>query len=216
MEKKINVAEMLKDCPKGTKLYSPICGECSLVEVDDLIYVEEEVDVYRFYSDGRYVDTPQGECLLFPSKDHRDWLKWKEERDKEKNRKLPKTWEDFCKTHAVQRDECVVCSNSVIVGEGVFRERMEGKDRSLLPNKELAEAMLALCQLIQLRDCYNNGWKPDWTDDESKYVIYSYNNTIIDDETHYDNRALYFNTKEIRDKFLKNFRGLIEIAKPLL
>ena len=27
---KINIAELLKDCPKGMELYSPLCGECKL------------------------------------------------------------------------------------------------------------------------------------------------------------------------------------------
>ena len=28
MENKINIAELLKDCPKGMELYSPLCGKC--------------------------------------------------------------------------------------------------------------------------------------------------------------------------------------------
>lgn len=33
MENKINIAEILKDCPKGMKLYSPIYGEIELLKV---------------------------------------------------------------------------------------------------------------------------------------------------------------------------------------
>lgn len=33
MEKKINIIEIIKDCPKGTKLYSPLCGECEFYRV---------------------------------------------------------------------------------------------------------------------------------------------------------------------------------------
>lgn len=30
----VNIAEILKYCPKGTKLYSPICGDCTLEDID--------------------------------------------------------------------------------------------------------------------------------------------------------------------------------------
>lgn len=33
MENKINIAEILRDMPEGTKLYSPLFGECNLDEV---------------------------------------------------------------------------------------------------------------------------------------------------------------------------------------
>lgn len=33
MENKINIAEILRDMPKGTKLYSPLFGKCELVGV---------------------------------------------------------------------------------------------------------------------------------------------------------------------------------------
>ena len=32
----INKADILKDCPKGTKLYSPICGNCKLLKIYNL------------------------------------------------------------------------------------------------------------------------------------------------------------------------------------
>lgn len=78
-----NIAEILKDYPKGTKLYSPLCGECELSEeVNELevypitVYCKDsEGRLYlTFTKDGRYsAFTKNGECLLFPSKDNRDW-----------------------------------------------------------------------------------------------------------------------------------------------
>lgn len=69
----INIAEILTDCPTRTKLYSPIFGEGWLSEVGDyLIKVyDNNANDYNFYHDGSYVKT--GECMLFPSKDNRDW-----------------------------------------------------------------------------------------------------------------------------------------------
>ena len=70
----INIAEILKDCPKGTKLYSPICGECKLLKIYDGLgfdVINDTDDVFNFSYDGRY--NLNGECCIFPSKDNRDW-----------------------------------------------------------------------------------------------------------------------------------------------
>lgn len=73
-----NISEILKKCPSGTKLYSPICGECYLYWVVDGMKVDGEIVVYdnnnskySFYKDGK--QHSMGECLLFPSKENRDW-----------------------------------------------------------------------------------------------------------------------------------------------
>ena len=71
----MNIAEILKNAPKGTKLYSPLFGEVELKSVSDVIIeVRIEGSVWTFYNDGRYYKNyPSGECLLFPSKDERNW-----------------------------------------------------------------------------------------------------------------------------------------------
>lgn len=76
MEQKINIAELLKDCPKGTKLYSPYCGECELVCVTDNngISIKCEHFTHICFEDGAFLSN--GECLLFPSKENRDWSKF--------------------------------------------------------------------------------------------------------------------------------------------
>lgn len=73
-----NIAEILKDCPKGTELYSPICGVCRLREVEitsnfTVIHCigEKNCDI-SFDECGRF-EYDGGECLLFPSKENRDW-----------------------------------------------------------------------------------------------------------------------------------------------
>lgn len=69
----INIADLLKDCPKGTKLYSTVCGECELDETT-------EDEIHTIYSNGGRMDyftdgklRRDGECLLFPSKEVRNW-----------------------------------------------------------------------------------------------------------------------------------------------
>lgn len=85
METKLNIAEILKDKPKGTKLYSPLFGNVYLLSVDveaGIIRVKYHVEnesIVIFYGDGRYYNYPESEPLLFPSKEMRDWSKfaWK-------------------------------------------------------------------------------------------------------------------------------------------
>ena len=83
MEEKINVAEILKDKPQGTKLYSILSdGECFLNEAfEDSIYIDID-NRKRFLRLSAYGSThsfPNGCVLLFPSKEMRDWSKfsWK-------------------------------------------------------------------------------------------------------------------------------------------
>lgn len=77
---KINIANKLKHCKKGTKLYSPIFGEVEFDGIENnAIYVnaivsDNEKVRMRFVSNGQFYSYyPNAECLLFPSKDNRDW-----------------------------------------------------------------------------------------------------------------------------------------------
>ena len=86
MENKINIAEILRDMPKGTKLYSPLFGKCELGEIntdegENFIHVEygwgDKKRCEVFSPDGRYIDwVEDAECLLFPSARMRDWSKF--------------------------------------------------------------------------------------------------------------------------------------------
>lgn len=74
----------------------------------------------------------------------------------------------------------------------------------------------ALWKLILLRDHYNDGWKPDWTNNSSKYIIYIDSLIISIAHVTRDNHVLVFKTIELRTEFLSNFAQLINEAKPLL
>ena len=129
---------------------------------------------------------------------------------------LPKSWEEFCEINPIRWGETIIYNNSKeIMALGVGDNR-DSSIKNILPNKATAEAFLALMQLIQLRDCYRQGWKPDWKNNENKFVI-----EIIDGEitTYWDNRrsrTLSFQSIEVRDKFFENFSDLIEKAKELI
>lgn len=81
MTEELNISENLKDKPKGTRLYSPIFGECafSLVreETDDICVKKHNGEIAFFDSKGLY--NTLGEVMLFPSKSMQNWSKfaWK-------------------------------------------------------------------------------------------------------------------------------------------
>lgn len=77
MKNRINIAETLDGCPNGTKLYSPIFGDVYLEKIRPhlaVVVTTESNDKEEFLYDGRY--GINGECVLFPSKDQRDWSKF--------------------------------------------------------------------------------------------------------------------------------------------
>ena len=79
---KINIAELLKSYPKGTKLYSTVWGDVYLNKINDATKYPISVTSvdnhtsHSLTSDGRLWTNYKGECLLFPSKDQRDWSKF--------------------------------------------------------------------------------------------------------------------------------------------
>lgn len=78
----LDLTQVLKDCPEGTKLYSPLFGEVTLFEIIDtpqrIIKVRDNRKVFwHFKEDGRYYNIEESECLLFPSKGCRDWSTFK-------------------------------------------------------------------------------------------------------------------------------------------
>lgn len=88
----MNIAKILRDKPIGTRLYSPICGDCYMVEVhrnEDIeikTYYNKNTSIFLFFNkEGiKYLDrcsciSPYGKCVLFPSEKMQDWNKfaWK-------------------------------------------------------------------------------------------------------------------------------------------
>lgn len=66
-----NIATFLSKQPIGFKLYSPIFGACELMSAKETIMVKYKGGAYSFDRYGRFYST--GECLLFPSKEERNW-----------------------------------------------------------------------------------------------------------------------------------------------
>jgi len=131
--------------------------------------------------------------------------------------KLPDTWEEFCETHKISNEYFVgTNSNITKISDRDNRERDIQLDQNVLPNKGYAEAVRALCQLIQLRDCYRQGWKPDWANNIfNKYCISFDSDGCVQIVCASLCNILSFQSEEIRDKFFYNFKDLIETASYL-
>lgn len=85
MNENLDLVEILKDCPEGTKLYLSVIdrdvalrwvagfGEYPIRVIEERSKVTFDITIC-----GRlYKDYPDGEIVLFPSKDQRDWSKFK-------------------------------------------------------------------------------------------------------------------------------------------
>lgn len=190
----MNIAKLLKNAPEGTKLYSPIFGDVTLVYVEDnrpdysIIVRNLEGDIVIFSSDGVYDITFDGECLLFPSKENRDWTKFKVEQA------FPNNYKDCCAVNG--------WSDTANLVKGYEQYKVYDFQK-----------------LLTCRDAWwkmDNNWKPDLTDANTKYVIYNCSGDVVTDHVQDTNRVLIFSSEEIRDKFLETFRGLIEDCKELI
>ena len=128
---------------------------------------------------------------------------------------FPKTWEEFCEQNMIKKSEYYLDPSSCIL-ELWDDKRDISSDRNVLPTRQAAEAHLALMQLHQLRDCYREGWEPNWNNDCDKYVIVKNRDKYVVFGGNWTNQFLSFQDRERAEEFLTNFRELIEQAGDLI
>ena len=127
---------------------------------------------------------------------------------------LPKTWEEFCSQFEVCREYYIEADSSIEETNDYYRNPLH--DKNILPSKKAAEQYLALMQLHQLRDCYRQGWMPNLTIPKSNFAIFYMKGKYSVEEFMYSSEFLSFQSKEIAQEFLTNFRELIEQAGDLI
>ena len=114
MNKNIDLTKILKGCPEGTEFYSSVYGRIAFVKVISNKYYpilmkqyqegNNSNDIALFTKDGKANYQYNGECILFPSKDQRDWSKFERFWDKPKVEKFdPKILQPF--DRVLVRDE---------------------------------------------------------------------------------------------------------------
>lgn len=113
MNENIDLTKILKDCPKGTKLYSTVYGDVSFKEIIDVVYPIavscKDKHTECFKADGKVMIDYDGECCIFPSREQRDWNKftapWYKQEKKETKRFDPHTLRPFDKVIARKDSE---------------------------------------------------------------------------------------------------------------
>ena len=93
MNENLNLCEILKDCPTGTKLWSPVWGNMTLIQINDvsiypIVLSADGFNNVSLHSDGRMYGVKESECILFPSKEQRDWSKFERFWDKPKKERF--------------------------------------------------------------------------------------------------------------------------------
>lgn len=121
--------------------------------------------------------------------------------------RLPKTWDEYCAKQGEVGDKIKASLDIayMTINKHIFSDYKQ------------AQAHIALMKLHLLRDEYRQGWKPDWRNvDESKFVIEMVANELSINNYGITRYSLSFQDEKRADKFLTNFRDLIEEAGDLI
>ena len=134
---------------------------------------------------------------------------------------LPRSWKEFCDQYSNINDtEYFIDNYSNIerLNDVVHNHcRLMNTDKNICPSQKSAEAHLAMIQLEQLRDCWRQGWEPDWSDAKQVKFCICYYQGKFKISTLYETRCfLSFPTYEMAKEFLECFRDLIEKAGDLI
>lgn len=119
--------------------------------------------------------------------------------------RLPKTWDEYC--DQLEKNESV----KVKVNIQLLRETLR-----LMMDYTYADKHVAMVKLHILRDKYRGGWKPNYEVIQYKYAIKYVRSCELAVDIYQTSRFLSFQSRELADMFLTNFRELIEEAEDLI
>ena len=129
-----------------------------------------------------------------------------------------RSWEEYCCQQQTNNKDGYYINNFTSeikkLGWGLCAYQYSSW-RNVLPSKELAEAFLAMMQLMSLRQAWIEGWKSDLKDSTNWCIIFRMGVLEVD-FFNYTVHPLSFQTEEIAKDFMNCFKDLLEIAKPLL
>ena len=120
MNENIDLTKILKDCPKGWKFYTPIWGEVTFNGIKREycgICIDTICGCQIITIEGYYIYTSGAECIIFPSKDQRDWSKFTAPWYKS-NKFDPRTLKPFDKIIARVEGGIWFCELLSFIGEG--------------------------------------------------------------------------------------------------
>lgn len=184
MNENINLCEILKG-HEGETFYSPAYGHVCLSTVIQGGPIIVSAPGYSSISMKPNGTLPfsTGECMLFPSKDQRDWNKWVEKQKP----KVPKIWNEMTSKY------CNV---------EVWQHISHMDYGSTEPIVKSAVALLKIHQLIEAGYGRNISIE-EWNNPTIlKYIVICRGNNINEDEYKLQKEAVAFHTAEQRKEFL--------------
>lgn len=133
----------------------------------------------------------------------------------------PRSWEEYCKQHNTTVTNRYFIDNGADVRvSGWHPDIPSDMLKNTIPSKELAEAFLAMMQLMSLRQAWIGDWEPDfYMNMASNWSIeYVPNSCAFSIENHCKTNGggLTFPTKGMVEDFIDCFKDLLEAAKPLI
>ena len=195
----LNLCEILKDCQKGDKFWSPTFGAITFLQITDnciqFRVPSNANSIVGFYSDGLYISS--GVCQVFPSQTlyekyplnaKQAWMEWQEEQKP----KTPKTWKELIEANQNKSYGVVINTR----GSGIADE----------PIEKSALALLKIYQLIEVGyggNVTNEEWiSPNY----AHYAISLYHHSkhfeILQNPA--DRQLVLFHTKEQAIEFLSH------------
>lgn len=188
MNENINLCEILKG-HEGELFYTTCWGYVELTKVSN--YVLYFDDTFKTNIQGKIND--RGECVIFPSKDQRDWDKWDKENN-HKTPKTPKTWSELVEARDIFTEFAEIGSNHGADSSKTFSETLIEKS---------ALALLKIHQLIEV-GYGGNVTREEWNKNKSIYCIVCYKGDFITITTSNSYKHfIAFHTKEQAEEFLK-------------
>lgn len=125
MNENIDLTKILENCPKRTEFWSDDYGivrfDSIFIGADTPIRVTRPDEYYSHYTkEGWHCKEMPGSCLLWPSRDCRDWSKFTAPWLK-KERFDPKTLKAFDRVMVYGKNEGWFCSIFSHIGEGEYQ-----------------------------------------------------------------------------------------------
>lgn len=130
---------------------------------------------------------------------------------------LPKSWKEYCEINSyLDADKAVflLADGNINPLSSTFYARRDFP--GAVPSKERALQFLTINKLLQIRDYYNQEWKPNWDDETKKYIIWRVRNELYTDVSTHTNALFAFRSKEVRDEFVQNFEEDLKTIKEFL
>ena len=165
--------------------------------------------------------------ITIPEKHEIDWRESAKQEKivfKRKEINRPKNWKEYCDNFKGQF--YYIRDDRDTIGTSFTSTGLISAYKNILPTKELADASLAMMQLMSLREDWihkwlkdigiTDDWKPNWDGTFHYFCIIILDNKYVVDKFHRYRQPLSFPSREMAEDFMDCFRDLLEIAKPLL